>query len=511
MTYRRTTTSHPSPLPGVLAACLLALGLMAPAPARAETVPSGYAVVERHGVAAGVEVLHLRGDGVSTRVAVIEAGADVELRPILSGEEVGASPERTSSMCARIDCLVAVNADFVLPGTGQPVGGVVRDGVLLKSPSHSHHQLTVARDGALAADAVEFRARLVPTDLEPIAVDAVNAPRREGELVLYTPAYGPRTGTNRVGVELVLRTVQPGGPLILGETVVVELVDMREGSGDAPIPGDGAVLSAHADGAGRLLELWGDIEAGEVSRRALVRVDSVPRAFQSVGGTPILLRDGEVWFGSAPTDFVRGRHPRTVVGWNDAGERFLVTVDGRQPGHSVGMTLAEAADFMLGLGATDAINLDGGGSSTFVVDGGEVLNRPSDRVVERDGRQVIVQAPVASDTVVGLVERPVTTALAVVPSRGDAVAPVDPLAGGDVLDLPRIESPPPTRADPASNPYSDLPALVATTPRPGVDPRWAATAVGTLALVTLAWGALRPRPRPRPVTVRRSPRSGSVR
>ena len=49
------------------------------------------------------------------------------------------------------------------------------------------------------------------------------------------------------------------------------------------------------------------------------------------------------------------------MGWNKAGERLLVTVDGRQPDISVGMTLAEAAELLLALGATDGINLDGGG------------------------------------------------------------------------------------------------------------------------------------------------------
>ena len=58
---------------------------------------------------------------------------------------------------------------------------------------------------------------------------------------------------------------------------------------------------------------------------------------------------------------------------------LLVTVDGRAPGWSAGMTLPEAARLMRSLGARDALNLDGGGSSTMTV-AGEVVNRPSDRV-----------------------------------------------------------------------------------------------------------------------------------
>lgn len=61
------------------------------------------------------------------------------------------------------------------------------------------------------------------------------------------------------------------------------------------------------------------------------------------------------------------RHPRTAAGVTQDGRRLvLVVVDGRRPGWSVGMTLPELAAFMLELGVHDAVNLDGGGSSTIV-------------------------------------------------------------------------------------------------------------------------------------------------
>ena len=76
------------------------------------------------------------------------------------------------------------------------------------------------------------------------------------------------------------------------------------------------------------------------------------------------------------------RHPRTAAGVSADGRTlWLVVVDGRQPGYSVGMTLPELGDLMIELGADDALNLDGGGSSAFVArdSAGEVvLNKPSD-------------------------------------------------------------------------------------------------------------------------------------
>ena len=112
-----------------------------------------------------------------------------------------------------------------------------------------------------------------------------------------------------------------------------------------------------------------------------------------MGGGPRLLRGGRVAVtakaeGFAPPQapafygtFVAAR-PRTLAGVRADGKLLLVTVDGRRPGWSAGMTLPEAARLMRSLGARDAVNLDGGGSTAMTVRG-EVVNRPSDRTGER--------------------------------------------------------------------------------------------------------------------------------
>ena len=89
------------------------------------------------------------------------------------------------------------------------------------------------------------------------------------------------------------------------------------------------------------------------------------------------------------------------------------------------MTLAEAADLLLALGATDGINLDGGGSTTFVA-AGTVVNTPSDVAVRRGSGETIQHLAQPDQDVIGHVERPVTSALAVVPKNEVAVPPVRP-------------------------------------------------------------------------------------
>lgn len=73
---------------------------------------------------------------------------------------------------------------------------------------------------------------------------------------------------------------------------------------------------------------------------------------------------------------IQGAQPRTAVGIIDDNHLVFVVVDGRQPGYSAGVTLPDLAEILVGLGATTAYNLDGGGSSTMVFNG-TVINSPS--------------------------------------------------------------------------------------------------------------------------------------
>lgn len=107
--------------------------------------------------------------------------------------------------------------------------------------------------------------------------------------------------------------------------------------------------------------------------------------WQIVGGYPQLLDGKQVASGvaAARPEFAAFRHPRTGVGVDTTLDRFwMVVVDGRQEAWSAGMTLSELAQLMAALGADEALNLDGGGSSAMLVRG-RVANRPSDAAGER--------------------------------------------------------------------------------------------------------------------------------
>ena len=117
--------------------------------------------------------------------------------------------------------------------------------------------------------------------------------------------------------------------------------------------------------------------------------------YEAVGGAPVLLRDGRICFDYLKTPdgkyytncellqsdiFAEGlRAPRTAVGYTADGSVVLFICDGRDSGGSKGLTLDEEARILLGLGCTDALNLDGGGSTAMVAgNNGTLLNCPSD-------------------------------------------------------------------------------------------------------------------------------------
>ena len=118
------------------------------------------------------------------------------------------------------------------------------------------------------------------------------------------------------------------------------------------------------------LQRFSRLTTGAVLKLSTATTPDLHDVNTAIGGGPMLVRGGKAvtFSGSQP------RHPRTALGWND-NFYFLLVVDGRQSNLSVGMTFPELADYLVKKGCTEAINLDGGGSSTFWVRG-QVMNSP---------------------------------------------------------------------------------------------------------------------------------------
>jgi len=128
------------------------------------------------------------------------------------------------------------------------------------------------------------------------------------------------------------------------------------------------------------------------SRVEVTWYDAVPKEARlqfhiedAVAGVPQLIKNCKIditWEQEKTTKaFVETRHPRTAVAKLKDGKFLMITVDGRSES-SGGIGLQDLAEYLLSLGATDAMNLDGGGSTTMFLDG-KVVNHPSDKEGER--------------------------------------------------------------------------------------------------------------------------------
>ncbi|MEX0737317.1 MAG: phosphodiester glycosidase family protein, partial [Bacteroidota bacterium] len=218
-------------------------------------------------------------------------------------------------------------------------------------------------------------------DLHPI--HGVNDRHTNNAIVLHTSYSDSATSFGGPGETFGLRLVSPRW--IAGDTLlmVVQAVGVDE---SYSLSRDEAVL--WIGNGPEVYRVRGGIAAGDTLLVYLGFVPSVKRITQAIGGGGRILEEGRPVSDSINgrerigVVFLRARHPRTFVGVNrDTTLLYLCTVDGRQPS-SVGMSFDEMAKFMLELGAWEAINLDGGGSTTFSLEG-RVVNFPSDKTGER--------------------------------------------------------------------------------------------------------------------------------
>lgn len=357
---------------GSLVMAVTATVIAVPARAADGPVPAGYRVVGREALEPGVDYLTLRRDQPPQNVhlARLAPGLSTRLRPVLSRDVMtgpAAGPETTSSMCARVRCVVAVNGDFAGPG-GALVGAMVARGELVATMGIPQWQLNLDSAGrATVHDRLDMGVHVDTPDGQAVGVQRVNRPLLGEDVNLYSRRWGPSTLTDAGAVEVILglssADVLPSG------VTPIRTVTLRPG-GNSAIGPNQVVLSGRGAGARALTALAQRASGGTAS---LVVQTAAP---QSIGAAPHLLSKGRLAFDPAEVgSFMQGRHPRTMVGFTANGETLLVAVDGRQSA-STGMSLGEAASFMAGLGASEAVNFDGGGSTTFVTRGSP-RNQPS--------------------------------------------------------------------------------------------------------------------------------------
>jgi hypothetical protein len=304
----------------------------------------------------------------------------VRLASALSNDRV-LDAEPVDGIAARQGAIAAVNGGFFNRRNGEPTGLLKVGGELVSDASRLKGAVVITNlptgqmmlefDQLSAKMTMRFRA--ADRDWE-VPIDGVDTTRGRGRLMLYTPAYHEDTDTAPNGTEWMLSD-EP-----------LRVVDVRPNSGQTPIPRRGAALSyGGVDLPPALTALTlGVPVAFEIqwTSRSEVSVESLNRSDHIINGAGLLRRQGQRltdWAdeGLSFENFVNARHPRTIIGIDRPGFIWLAAIDGRQADYSIGMTFADLQRLCDRLELTDALNLDGGGSTTMVVRG-RVVNRPSD-------------------------------------------------------------------------------------------------------------------------------------
>jgi WD40 repeat protein len=325
-------------------------------------------------VAPGVKFLKQRYQDSNVFVVRFKPGFKPTLDVALGGNTL-AGRQRVSTMAKQAGAVAAINADFPLP-SGRPAHPFAQDGDLKNSSFvHTHNfAMAVNEDEAFLDVPWQLLKTKEQDSGDEWTFDRWNfGPPTAAEIAAFSPPGGAEEQPPRFTCSTRL---DPAGgrrwaPLRRGVVRPFKVEAARCSVKRMDRQG-GVVLSAQpaTDGA-FLLET---LRPGE--KTALTWFFGGWRGVaDSVGGWPVLMDEGQVVAKDCPSQFC-DRHPRSGIGVTARNVTLLVVADGRSP-NSAGLTLVQFGQLFKELGAKDAVNFDGGGSSTLVVKG-KVRNEPSD-------------------------------------------------------------------------------------------------------------------------------------
>lgn len=337
--------------------------------------------------------------------------------------------ETLAQMARRTGAIAAINADF-FPFTGDPLGLMVRNRELLSLPFPGRSAFGWGPSASQSAQPVG-RLTMTLEGSGPIPIPQFNEACKANSISLNSERAGIAQSSTSNCVNAVLKVVE--GKFEVGTKVVGEVQYLMTDAASVPIAPGNKLLTA----TGTMMPFVASLRPGQrvtidlqVDGFDWSKIDSV------IGGGPHLVRNGTLAVDATEQGFdavfATRRHPRTAIGRTSEGDLWWVTVDGRQQ-VSDGATLEELARVMQRLGCQDAINLDGGGSTSLNVLG-QTVSRPSEGREREIANAVVFLAPAPREEAVVLsiplpdsVNAGTTTYLRVFDDKGT------PLANAEVI------------------------------------------------------------------------------
>lgn len=269
---------------------------------------------------------------------------------ILTASDFGSKFSSVESMVQRSAAVCAINGGFYSPD-GNHQGLLIRGGILESYPNFDRPVFATTTDGKIHIGSLPFSGVVRNAEGKTIKFDSVDKIPKYGEIVLLTPGHPKRISENLVGSKIIIRDY------VVEKVTTANVTDKKRlYILWSPEPRDDFKLFKEGD----------PVEIEFMLGIAGIEVES------ALGGGPMLVSNGEVnvdLSGDYRSDIVKGRAPRTGIGLDKDGRLMMVMLEGRNPLGSIGANLYEFAEIMKRYGAVVAMNLDGGSSSSIVVDG----------------------------------------------------------------------------------------------------------------------------------------------
>ncbi len=290
----------------------------------------------------------------------------------------GEQPTRVAARKSRegFTYLAGTNGDFynTTGYVGLPCGYTMIDHELANNPVQAWHRMGLAFDDNKVPylGGIDYTGTLT-IGSNNYSIAHVNHLREAGEIVLYNQHNGGYTHTNEYGTEVLVK-LSEGYTWAVNKVLEAKVEKIVKNKGNMKIPAGYAVLSGNAAGADALNTLT----EGSIVKIALnIALDGAVKPFSEIVSGDIrsaIIRDGVVSTGDVWTEL----HPRTGFGYTaDRKTAIHCVVDGRST-ISTGATTKDLAEIMQFVGASDAINLDGGGSSCLFLKDFGPMNKVSD-------------------------------------------------------------------------------------------------------------------------------------
>jgi hypothetical protein len=262
-----------------------------------------------------------------------------------------------------------VNGDFYDTSNGVPLSPCLINGEFTHTPFiyRNGFGFTEDRKGTIFNPVIS--SVIISQDGQAsYSLSNVNLNRQEDQICMFNHFFGSSTGTGGDGTECLITAITDW---VVNDTVYCVVDACDSVSNNRSIPETKSVLSGIGAGADFLQAYC---QAGDTIKIVQTFPKDVNQVTQFMGGACKMMENGEnVAEEYGTQEYVWGpylydRNPRTVIGFNgDSTLIYFVVVDGRQAGFSIGMGMDELVEFMSAIGVKNAVNLDGGGSSTMVV------------------------------------------------------------------------------------------------------------------------------------------------